>query len=744
MAGTPGIAARVFSALAAGGINVVAIAQGSSELNISFVVSEAQAPEAQRRIHEAFQLSKIGGGAAAAEHAGRRRAARLRAGRPHARRTRSARRAAASCVSARSSTAAASSSVPAAFPRATSRSSPPPRSEGSRSLRPAAAGRPRPLTRSRLSPSTRSPARSWWTSPPRTRRPLLEKAARVGLRPRARQQAPALRAARGGAERWSGRSRDKGRRLRFEATVGAGLPILDTHRKLVESGDRVVRIEGCLSGTLGFLLCEIERGRELLRVPASARCRAATPSPIRATTSRARTSDGRRSSSAGCSASRASRRTSRSSRSCPSRARKLALPRFLERLSELDREWRGARRARALARTRRCATSPPSRGGRSAWDSLEVAPGSPFAALKGTDNQVAFTTARYRANPLVIQGPGAGLAVTAGGIFNDIAELRRRGRDEPRIRARLRAGHRRQPGARPRHPGLSPSKARATRSGRARASDPASRFAIPAIPTSRATRRGTRPASPPRESCGARARRATGLAIDVDQGSAALGRPGRQRRFGGGGGGGGQRASGLAAPRRRTSSMRVSRRRRRWPDGTPTTWRRRSSAASCWCARSIRSTSSRSPFPTSFWSCSSPRSSACARRRRAPCCRRRWTAASRSRRRRRSARSSPRSPAATTACCAARSTTGSRSRRARRSCRASPRRRRRRSTPERSAARSPGAGRPRSRSPRARRAPARIAASDGRPPTGRGVAAAGRARRRIDARGRRVLEATRR
>ncbi|HSP94070.1 MAG TPA: aspartate kinase [Thermoanaerobaculia bacterium] len=66
MAGTPGIAARVFSALAAGGINVVAIAQGSSELNISFVVSDTQAPEAQRRIHEAFQLSKIGGGAAAA------------------------------------------------------------------------------------------------------------------------------------------------------------------------------------------------------------------------------------------------------------------------------------------------------------------------------------------------------------------------------------------------------------------------------------------------------------------------------------------------------------------------------------------------------------------------------------------------------------------------------------------------------------------------------------------------------
>ena len=63
MHGTPGIAAGVFSALAAGGINVVAIAQGSSELNISVVVEARQAADAQRRVHAAFQLSRIAGGA---------------------------------------------------------------------------------------------------------------------------------------------------------------------------------------------------------------------------------------------------------------------------------------------------------------------------------------------------------------------------------------------------------------------------------------------------------------------------------------------------------------------------------------------------------------------------------------------------------------------------------------------------------------------------------------------------------
>jgi len=59
MAGMPGIAARVFSALASHEINVVAIAQGSSELNISLVVASAQAAQAQERIHSAFRLSKL-------------------------------------------------------------------------------------------------------------------------------------------------------------------------------------------------------------------------------------------------------------------------------------------------------------------------------------------------------------------------------------------------------------------------------------------------------------------------------------------------------------------------------------------------------------------------------------------------------------------------------------------------------------------------------------------------------------
>ena len=56
MAGAPGIAAQAFAALATSDINVIAIAQGSSELNISIVVPSSQSALALKKIHEAFRL----------------------------------------------------------------------------------------------------------------------------------------------------------------------------------------------------------------------------------------------------------------------------------------------------------------------------------------------------------------------------------------------------------------------------------------------------------------------------------------------------------------------------------------------------------------------------------------------------------------------------------------------------------------------------------------------------------------
>jgi aspartate kinase len=58
MRGTPGIAGRLFSALGSAGINIIAIAQGSSECSISMVVEEADTEAAVRQIHSLLQANR--------------------------------------------------------------------------------------------------------------------------------------------------------------------------------------------------------------------------------------------------------------------------------------------------------------------------------------------------------------------------------------------------------------------------------------------------------------------------------------------------------------------------------------------------------------------------------------------------------------------------------------------------------------------------------------------------------------
>jgi aspartate kinase len=58
MAGTPGISGRIFTAMGLAGINVIMISQGSSEVNVSFVVKESDGPKAVRVLHDEFRLSE--------------------------------------------------------------------------------------------------------------------------------------------------------------------------------------------------------------------------------------------------------------------------------------------------------------------------------------------------------------------------------------------------------------------------------------------------------------------------------------------------------------------------------------------------------------------------------------------------------------------------------------------------------------------------------------------------------------
>jgi homoserine dehydrogenase len=106
----------------------------------------------------------------------------------------------------------------------------------------------------------------------------------------------------------------------------------------------------------------------------------------------------------------------------PAPLRRLPLDRFLKRLGSLDEGWRRRVEAEAArGRVLRYVVTATARGVSAGLRPLPRA--SRLGALRGTRNLLSFTTRRYRAEPLVVSGPGAGAEVTAAGILNDIQSL---------------------------------------------------------------------------------------------------------------------------------------------------------------------------------------------------------------------------------------------------------------------------------------------------------------------------------
>jgi aspartokinase/homoserine dehydrogenase 1 len=421
MHGTPGVAAATFSALASGGINVVAIAQGSSELNISVVVAAEEAAEAQRRIHTAFQLSRIAGGSVVQPE--RMELVLLGFGQIG--------RALASLLG-QVDRPTLSLRVAAVIDRSGFIFDP----EGISPRRLATLAtekkKGRPLAElPKGQAATTAEAVAHIAGYALTRPvlvdltaddtgPALEQALTRGMDLVLANKRP-LADRRGISDALWQTARARGRRILHEATVGAGLPIIDTYHKLVESGDRVERIEGLLSGTLGHVLSEVSSGVTFSQAVRSAIAKGYTePDP--------------RDDLSGMDVARKAlilarllgypgelRRNAVESL-VPKWARRIPLREFLARLEELDPHWQ--RRVEASAQEgavlRYVALVTPTKVGVGV---RSVATTSPFAAIKGSDNQLVFTTARYKANPLVITGPGAGAEVTAAGVLNDILRL---------------------------------------------------------------------------------------------------------------------------------------------------------------------------------------------------------------------------------------------------------------------------------------------------------------------------------
>jgi len=215
------------------------------------------------------------------------------------------------------------------------------------------------------------------------------------------------------------------RTFAYDTAVGASLPVLDTLRKLVQAGDRVLRIEGALSGTLGYLASEVQKG-----VPLSMATRWAVGLGY--------TEADARDDLSGLDSARKALILAREAGFDVDLAdvavQPFVPPELLapvELIASLRRHDAAlaaeVERLRAAGKVLRYLVSiQPAAGGRA---SIRVGPeavdaGHPAARLIGVEAYVAFTTARHAERPLLVQGAGVGGPLTAGGVLAEIIRLR--------------------------------------------------------------------------------------------------------------------------------------------------------------------------------------------------------------------------------------------------------------------------------------------------------------------------------
>ena len=408
MAGTPGIAARLFQSLARPGVNVRAIAQGASERNISVAIASADAPRALRAVHAGFYLSPqtVSLGLVGPGQVGRaflqqlaRAEARLRSEAHLDLRVRAA-------ADSRRMVLEELSLAPADAPGLLAAATLPADLEQfARHVR--ASHLPHAVIIDTSASDAVADAYAGWLG--------------LGIH----VITPNKHAGSGPLERFRRLQRasaEHGARFRYEATVGAGLPIITTLRDLLDTGDEVLCIEGILSGTLAYLFNQFDG-----QVPFS--------TLVREARSAGYTEPDPREDLSGMDVARKLVILGREMGDAlelssvavqglvPPGLQALSREEFLERLPELDqplaaRVADAQRRGHVLRYVARL-----DRSGAATVGLTELPAEHAFAHGQSTDNVVRFTTARYRERPLVVQGPGAGPEVTAAGVFADLLRI---------------------------------------------------------------------------------------------------------------------------------------------------------------------------------------------------------------------------------------------------------------------------------------------------------------------------------
>ena len=208
----------------------------------------------------------------------------------------------------------------------------------------------------------------------------------------------------------------------YETTVGAALPIIRTIRDLIDTGDRIHSVQGILSGTLAYLFNIYDGSRPFSEIVLAARESGYTePDP--------------RDDLSGMDVARKLTILAREMGSAigigdfpvqnlvPEPLRDVTLDEFLSRLPEHDSEMQMLFQNAGSENRKLRYVAKLAADGRASVGLEMVESSSPFGNINLTDNIVQFVTDRYSANPLIVQGPGAGPAVTASGVFGDLLRL---------------------------------------------------------------------------------------------------------------------------------------------------------------------------------------------------------------------------------------------------------------------------------------------------------------------------------
>jgi aspartokinase/homoserine dehydrogenase 1 len=208
----------------------------------------------------------------------------------------------------------------------------------------------------------------------------------------------------------------------YETNVGAGLPVINTLNDLLASGDSILKIEAMLSGTLGYIFNSFRGDKTFSQVVREAKTKGLSePDPRDDLSGR---DVGRKLLILGRETGLALEPEDIELQSIlPEKCRRAgSIDAFFRELEKIDGEFE-ARRKSAEVKGRILRYIGTLENGKAKVSLMEVGADHPFYHLSGSDNMIVFTTERYRERPLVIKGPGAGAEVTAAGVFADILRI---------------------------------------------------------------------------------------------------------------------------------------------------------------------------------------------------------------------------------------------------------------------------------------------------------------------------------